>query len=110
MKGKRRILVFVAILVSAATLVAQAPGAAQVRKPCRIEENSERMIAKMSSAKYSCRRLNATGSMRTEFLIGTVRSFCRPRVPSEQYVSFELAEIMVRDSYHFGCFSKRAFA
>src|SRR5271157_170280 len=44
-------------------------------KACRAEENSERMIVSMSPKSYSDGCLNATSSVRTEFLVGTSSEF-----------------------------------
>jgi hypothetical protein len=50
--------------------------AARVRRPCRIEERSEKMIANMALANYSSVGSNSTGSTRTEFLVGTSSARC----------------------------------
>ena len=42
-------------------------------KSCRIERSSERMIANIAFANYRSCRASSTGSMRTQFLVGTGR-------------------------------------
>ena len=43
----------------------------RARRPCRIESNSEKMIASMSHGMYREVRGNSTGSVSTEFSVGT---------------------------------------
>ena len=45
--------------------------AARLRKPCRTEKNSEKMIANMALRTYSEGHRNSMESIRTEFLVGT---------------------------------------